>query len=85
MIPGMPAEVTCARRLGDKKPQQIEIKVPARFKIRGVETEVAEAANLKGSIQRNPADVVFFRRDHVHSPVALGRQTKRTAFKMPIA
>ncbi len=60
MIAGVPAEVPCACGLGDKKSEQIEIKMPARFQIRRVEAEVAEATNLKGPVQRNAADVVFF-------------------------
>ena len=46
MIAGMAAKVAGAGGFGNKKAEQIEIEAPARFKVRGVETEVAEAAEF---------------------------------------
>ena len=47
MIAGMPAEVARTRRLGDKKAEQVEVKVSARFEIIRVEAEVTEATHLE--------------------------------------
>ena len=60
MIAGMPAEVARTRRLGDKKAEQVEVKVSARFEIIRVEAEVTEATHLERPVQRDAADVVFF-------------------------
>src|SRR5574341_2188150 len=61
MIASMSAEKTGARRFGDKKAEQIEVKVPARLEIRRVETKVTQTADFERSVQSNAANVVFDR------------------------
>ncbi len=64
MVTGVPAKVTRARRLSDKKPEQIKVKMPTCFQIRRIEAEVTQPPYLERAVQRNAADVVFFRYGH---------------------
>jgi hypothetical protein len=68
MISGVSAEIPSAGRLGDEKAQQVEIKTLTGFKIRGVETKMAEAPDLKWTVEGNAAHVVldWLRLGHVH-------------------
>jgi hypothetical protein len=61
MIARVSAEETGARRFGDKKSEQIEVKVPAPIEIRRVKAKVTQTADLERSVQGNASDVLFGR------------------------
>jgi hypothetical protein len=50
MVTGVPAKVTRARRLSDKKTEQIKVKMPACFQIRRVEAEVTQPPYLERAV-----------------------------------
>jgi hypothetical protein len=60
MIACVPAKETRARGFGDKKTEQVEVKVLACLEVFGIETEVVKPPNLEGAVQGNSANVVFF-------------------------
>jgi hypothetical protein len=59
MIACVSAEETRSRRFGDKKSEQVEVKEFAGLEVRRIESEVAEAPNLKRAVPGNAPDVIF--------------------------
>src|SRR5262245_45541956 len=59
VIARVPPKIAGTGRFRDKKAKQVKVKSPARLQLGSIKAEVTEAANFKGPVKRDPADVVF--------------------------
>ncbi len=70
MIVSVPNKIASVGGLGDKKTEQVKLRMSARFQVRRIEFKMTEAANIKWLVKRATSDVVVLgsRCGHAASP-----------------